>query len=182
MTDMTPAMLEMLKAELTSDPGARGYAGQTVEQQVTLINTPYTVIGQPPPAVATDLSIAALETIIVPTGEAFKISQLANTAPTGGPNDAAISAAWSLMLMVNKWTSIPTSDAATWASLQAGMAALESAGVLSNASVQAVNAQVMKVPVPPITEHNARVMEVFMGVDNAPNQISVADITGALAQ
>lgn len=180
-TSLTPSMLQLLRAEFTDDPAARGYPGLTAGEQADRMNTPYAVTGPQQAAVATDITIAALEAVIVPTGELFKISQLAATTPTGVANDVNIAAAWSLMLMVQKWTTITTSDAATWVAWQANLTALEGAGVLSSASVQAITAQVMKVPEPTVTEHNARVMEIFMGVEDAPNVVSSDDVAEALA-
>ena len=177
---MNPTMLRLLKAELSVDPAARGYVGLTAGEQADRVNTPYTVTGPQQAAVATDITITALEAIIVPTRELFRISQIAGTTPTGGAADVNIAAAWSLMLMATKWTSITTSDAVIWASCQADIATLESAGVLSSASVQAITSLVMRVPAPAVTEHNARVMEIFMGIEDAPNQVSAADIAEAL--
>ena len=178
---MTPTMLRLLKAELTDDPAARGYPGLTAGEQADRMNTPYAVTGPQQAAVATDITIAALEAVIVPTGELFKISQLAATTPTGGANDVNIAAAWSLMLMVQKWTTITTSDAATWASCLANLATLGIAGVLSSASVGAITALVMRAPEPTVTEHNARVLEIFVGVEDAPNVVSSDDVAEALA-
>ena len=86
-----------------------------------------------------DVTTAAIEQIIVPTGELFAINTLSQKTPSGAspPTDAdeAIAAAWNVMRMLNQWTVIETSVAAIWSATQTAMTALVAANVLSSASM-----------------------------------------------
>jgi hypothetical protein len=79
-----------------------------------------------------------------------------------GTQDVAIGAAWSFSEMLTRWATIETSNAGTWAAAQTSMAALQNAGVLSAGSIAAVVALVEVTPSAPVTEHHARIMEIFI--------------------
>jgi hypothetical protein len=154
---MTPEMLAVLRAELTTDPSSRGYAGKSAEDAAALLNASYFVAGAPS---ACDVGSANIQKIIVPTGELFKITRTGAAALDGTAKDALIGAAWSFSEMLSRWSTIETSNPDTWKAAQASMAALEASGLLSAASIAAITALVEVTP-PPVEQH-ARIMEIFI--------------------
>ena len=185
MTLLTAPLLALLKTEITADPAGRGYSGQKADLTAELMNSPFTTEVPAGPMVLRDIATSAVDKITIPSGEMFAIQTL-STKPLSGLTppaglDLLIAAAWSFTKMVDRWATIETSNAGIWAACQAGMAALQAAGVLSPASIAAIKALVEVVPNLGVTHSHARVLDVFMGVEGAPNAVSADDVEGALA-
>jgi hypothetical protein len=186
MTELTAPMLALLKTEISTDPAGRGYAGHPADVQADLVNSPFTTTSAPGPVGLVDISTSVIVAIIVPTGEMFTIQMLANKALSGQtpptPEDQATGkAAWSFLKMVDRWATIETSRPDIWADSLATLGVLQSAGVLSAASVAAITKQVVVTPAASVTQHDPRVVEIFMGVEGAPNAVTADNVAGALA-
>jgi hypothetical protein len=183
MTD--PAMLALLRAELTADPAGRGYAGHPADVQAEMVNSSFTTTVESGVPVLLDIATSAIEMIIVPPGEMFAIQTLADKVLSGQTpptqEDRATGTAWSFLKMLDRWTTIDASKPDIWADCQTNMAALQAAGVLSAKSIAAITALVVVVPPPIVTERHARVLDIFLGVEGAPNAITADDVAGALA-
>jgi hypothetical protein len=95
-------------------------------------------------AATADVMCADVEKVVVPTGEFFAIYQTSLKTPSGQTpatqTDQVIAAAWAFYRMLNQWTTIQTSNAAVLAAVRAGLTGLQSAGLLSAASVAAIDA------------------------------------------
>ena len=117
--------------------------------------------------VVLDIAVSDIDRIIVPTGELFALQQLSSiplsgtTPPT--PRDQAIVAAWNFAQILARWTTIQTSVPSIWTSCQAVLTGLQSAGVLSSASVSAITAmRTGQIPVwyPPVNLNDIQTAEV----------------------
>ncbi len=100
-----------------------------------------TLNAQTVPAVL-DVTTAAIDSVIVPTGEAYAITALGAKAlsgaspPTSG--DQVIIAAWNVNRMLTQLQTIATSNPAVLTPVQNALSGLQSAGVLSSASAAAI--------------------------------------------
>lgn len=168
---LTLEMKNVIRNELLTDPAGRGYVGKTPQEQADLINAGYTTQPPTPAAVAVDVSTSAVQKIIVPTMELFRITRESEKPTTGGAEDAVIAAAWSFSEMLTRWENIETSNPDTWKAAQAAMGALQQAGLLSQSSVDRITALVNPTPVaPPPREEHARIFEIFIR-----NPVSIPD-------
>jgi hypothetical protein len=109
-------------------------------------------------AAVLDITTAAIDSVIVPTGEAYAITALGAKALSGASPptqaDQVIIAAWNVTRMLTQWQTIQTSNPAVLSPVQAALSGLQSAGVLSSASAAAILALInVHVPKwqPPIT-------------------------------
>ena len=117
----------------------------------SLADAAETLKAQTVPAVL-DITTAAIDSVIVPTGEAYAITALGAKPLSGAspptPEDQVIIAAWNVNRMLTQLTTIATSIPAVLAPVQAALSGLQSAGVLSAASAAAIlaliNVQVPK--------------------------------------
>jgi hypothetical protein len=133
----TYKQLQTAVAVLSPAPGTPDVAAAAINAQTT--------------TAAQDIAVAAIEAIIVPTGELYAITQAAAKVPSGQApptaEDQVIAAAWSFTQMLGRWTTIQASNPALWSACQTVMAGLQAAGLLSASSVAAIAAlQTASVP------------------------------------
>jgi hypothetical protein len=109
----------------------------------------------------TDINVSDIEKIVVPTGELFQITTLSNQTLSGNvpptQKDEVIGFCWSFFRMLDKWTTIETSQNTVWQSCQTAMTILNTANVLSTNSINSIeNLVFSEIPVwqPPITSGN----------------------------
>lgn len=105
-----------------------------------------------------DISVSAVQKVLVPTGELFAVNQIA-AKPLSGTNpptqeDQVTVAAWALSRMLDRWEVIETSQDAVWTDSLRSLNGLMAANVLTSASVNAISAlRTVAAPVwdPPLT-------------------------------
>ncbi len=94
--------------------------------------------------VAADLATTDVDRVLVPTGEMYAVTQLAAKATSGASpptaEDQAIVAAWNVVRMLTQWQTIQTSNATLAGQVKAALSGLVAAGVVSSASVAALEA------------------------------------------
>ena len=111
---------------------------------------------------AQNLQVSDIEKILVPTGELYAITQTAAKTPSGSSPptaaDQVIAAAWAFSRMLDRWVTIETSTSTIWTACSSVMSDLETAGLLSAASVTAIGA--LQLPNAPVWEPAVTVGDV----------------------
>lgn len=92
--------------------------------------------------VVSDIPVVTVFAIITPTGESFSIDQMSKLATSGTApptqKDQVIGVAWSFMEILNRFDVVQVTIPTIWSAVQASLAALVAAGLLSPASSSAI--------------------------------------------
>ncbi len=161
---MNAAALDALKQEITTDPVGRGYRGKTPEEITDLINGPWAALG---PKVKSPASLTPSEFFARFTpDEAVAIRDAAGV-------NKFVYVYWEQLLLAQG--KIDLSDVR----IQQGMGLLASAGLISPSRVPVILAAPPDIQMPDVEMH-PRVLDIFMGIEGAPNAVAVDDVKAVI--
>lgn len=166
MSDFPSGALAALQTELE----APEYKGLSDAAAAALLNSPRVTAGA---SIGRDVATADVQKRIVPTGELYKITIAASANP---PTEIS-AAAWSFSQMLGRFAVISTSEPPVKKAAVGAMAVLVSAGLLSEESKAAIEA--MMTGDEPAREMHPRIVDVWVGIAEAPNEVTEAHVREA---
>ena len=160
---MDQKAIALLKAEIANDPARRGYAGKTPTEVADLLNSPWIEAGVPIKQAAT-----------VSPSEFFGRFTPDEAAAIDAARGSNKILAWFFKQLDLAQGRIDLGDQR----IQQGLGMLVQAGLLTAQRMGAVLSAPPDLPGPDI-ERNPRIMDIFMGVEGAPNMVTEADVKAA---
>ena len=174
---MTPEMLAILRAEILGDPAKRGYDAADADATAALLNASYMAVVTPEKVLEKQpLRWGDVRGLAQAAGEWPNVVLKAEERPASDVVKAAINAT-----ATGPEQQIDPADPKAWGAFEFGLQLFEAEGVLSAETVSAILAMTTSV-IPAVEgERHARVMEIFLGVADAPNAATPDDVKEALA-
>lgn len=175
---MTPEMLEILRAEILGDPAARGYAGRNSADVADLLNAQYAE--ETKAAGTRDVPISEVAVFLASRLLTGKWRRFVATPPPGVPEDLVDGLGELLqMLDSDKVPTIEMSNPEISAQVGKVLGGAAQYGLLSPeaaAHLLALGDEPARYEI-----RHARVMEIFLGIEGAPNAVSETDVVEARA-
>ena len=170
-------LLAAVKAEITSDPAGRGYAGQSAQAIADLLNASYSVAQ---PAVHQDVLVADVEAYLRTNLLIAGLEDWVASAPPGIAKQAARELLG--IIASPRITMFKTGMDADRNNLLAMLGAMQAAGAggLAVQHVADITAMTVLQP-PPVPAPHCRWLDVILGIEGAPNAADAAIVAEALA-
>ena len=164
-----------LRSEIAADPAKRGYAGKTAQQQADMVNAAYTTQNA---AVTANVPVKAVASYLLAHGLMGPMRRFLAAPPAGMPQ-TLIDGLTDLMEMITSQEvdAIGMANADTAGRVAQVLGGAVQVGLMSVQNRADLMALAVQTPAP--TEHHARVMDVLLGIPDAPNAVTADDVNGA---